>query len=89
MVVTLEPEIELEIKARARRQKISPEKVIEQALRQFLFEDRPFAADSRQAALAAIQKGKYAIKPGEPLASERFAASKAEEKTLEERRWRA
>jgi prevent-host-death family protein len=42
----------------------------------------------RRAALAAIQRGKYARSQslGAPLASEAFAARKQEEKALEERR---
>lgn len=43
----------------------------------------------RQAALSAIQRGKYAVTPlpGVPWPSETFAASKAEEKQAEERHW--
>lgn len=43
----------------------------------------------RQAALAAIQSGRYrqARQPGDPLPSEAFASGKAEEKAREERHW--
>lgn len=48
------------------------------------------AQTRRRAALNAIQRGKYAVvtpSPGESWPSETFAASKAEEKLTEERRW--
>lgn len=49
------------------------------------------AETARQSSLVAIQSGKYTSpsQPGKPLASDVFAAQKAEEKEQEERRWQA
>lgn len=94
MTITLPPDIEDALTQQASRQGITSQEMLVQLLRQNLFPPRHEPEvnrdlSARQAALAAIQSGKYKGPqlPGEPLASERFSAAKQEEKEREERRW--
>ena len=90
MTITLTSDMEEALVERAQQQGTTPENLAVEMLQQLL-RPSPASADKtkRQAALAAIQSGRYA-RPrvsGEGLASDAFAARKEQEKEREERRW--
>ena len=81
--------VEIIILAQESAVNASGEVVAEVSPRARITKRKPAKKLQRQATLAAIQHGKYAYSPGagNPLPSEVFADSKAEEKAREERRW--
>lgn len=90
MTITLTPDIEDALTEQARQRGVTPEHLALESLRT-LYAPAPIHDTSRrQAALAVIQSGKFArpLAPDEPLASNAFAARKAEEKAREDRRER-
>jgi hypothetical protein len=96
VTITIPQELERPLNERAQERGLTPVDAAVELLRQGL--QPPSLSfgiatnrDARQDALKAIRDGKYvrSQSPDEPLASDRFANDKAEERAREERRWTA
>ena len=96
VTITIPQDLDRPLNERAQERGLTPVDAAVELLRQGLQSPSlPFGIapnrDARQDALKAIRDGKYARSqpPDEPLASDRFADDKAEERAREERRWTA